>query len=242
MDAVVPFCPLCQTSFTNQYMTAFALACNHIVCSYCLGKHQPTDTHYRCYFDGCYTAVGSERLLQGLAEFLTTEFADVAMFTMGTQATKMDEVLRVRFNLFYDRSKIPCKTRNCPLAQTKCGYDHSGQFYKKTHCGFSGSCPNAGTCIFIHPGEVGHSEPLSVSSTLRPSQIVNAAMLQAYNGYPSPPNDSSYYQLQTIADYRLPQCVPEETMPVAWYCQNCEAPNYGQNFCSSCGCLCNYQA
>ena len=238
MDAVVPFCPLCQVSFTNTYMTAFALACNHIVCIYCLRKQQLSDTHFRCYFDGCYTMVGSERHLQGLAEFLINEYAEVAMVTMGTQARKLDEALRIRFNLFYDRAKIPCRTRNCPLAQTKCGYDHTGQFYKKTHCGFRESCPNAQSCIFIHPGEAGQSQQLIGSPTLRPSQLANTPTLPVYGGYQSQANSSSYYQMQTIPDSRIPVCADGEgqTMPVYWQCLNCGTQIYGQNRCSQCTC------
>ncbi len=241
MDNVVPFCPLCQVSFTRPDMQCFSLSCNHLVCQYCLLKQQYNDDLYRCYFDACYTPISNARYLQGLAEFLTNEYAEEVQLTMGTQARRLDEALRVRFNLFYERAKISCRTRNCPLALTKCGYDHSGQFYKKVNCPFSNSCPNLGTCIFLHPGEATQSSSVAISTTPRPSQMANYQTIPPAGVYPS--SESPNYQLVTIPDPRVPNYAPVEgaTMPVSWQCPNCRSLLTAQHLsCPQCTCVARY--
>lgn len=238
MESVVPFCSLCQVSFSRPEMQCFCLSCNHLVCQFCRLKQQSDETLYRCYFDGCYTPISNARPLQGLAEFLLNVYAEEVQFTMGTQARRLDEALRVKFNLFYERARIPCRTRNCPLANTKCGYDHSGQFYKKSHCPFPYSCPNPDTCIFIHPNEAPQSTDLAPSATPRPSQLAN---YQTIPGYPSSPSQN--YDLVTIPEPRNPIYSPIEspTMPVSWQCPNCRSVLTAQyTSCPQCHYLARY--
>jgi len=236
MEAVVPFCPLCQTSFTHADRAAYVLSCNHLVCSYCLNKQLYNNEYYRCYFDGTYTSVNYVRELTGLAWALSNEYLEVMQITMGMQAKRMDEVLKARFNLYYERATIPCRTSNCALAVGgKCGYDHTNRFYKKTNCAFGNTCPNMNTCIFLHPGETRQTFALETSSTPRPSHE-RAAFPPV-----SPPSSSdydpnSYYSTMT---YQAPchnhYASDLPTVETLWTCPNCHSSNRAElSSCPQC--------
>lgn len=235
MESVVPFCPLCQISFTRTDMVAYALSCNHLVCNYCLNKQLETSDYLRCYFDGTYTPRCYARELQGLATALVNEYAEVVQITMHSQAVKLDEALRIRFNIYYDRAKIPCRTRNCPLfAINKCGYDHSNKFYKKTYCSFGSSCPNAASCIFIHPGEALQTCTIDTSSTPRPSQVA-AAFPPVSSSNQSTYDPSSFYSTMTCAPHHHNYYSSDLPTLVPWHCQNCGSYNPGEvSSCSQC--------
>ena len=235
MESVVPFCPLCQISFTRTDMVAYALSCNHLVCIYCLNKQLEPYDYIRCYFDGTYTPRTYARELQGLATSLLNEYGEVVQISMNFQAVKLDEALRIRFNIYYERAKIPCRTRNCPLvAIHKCGYDHSNRFYKKSNCSFGSSCPNSASCIFIHPGESLQTCTVASSSTPRPSQVA-AAFPPVSSSTQSTYDASSFYSTMTCAapchnyySSDLPTLVP-------WQCKNCGYYNSGEvSSCSQC--------
>lgn len=235
MEAVVPFCPLCQISFARADMTAYVLSCNHPVCSVCLNKQSVSADYYQCYFDWTYTAVNSIRELKGLAWSLNNEYLEVVQITMGMQAIRMDEILRSRFNIYYERTKIPCRTRNCAL---KCGYDHTNRFYKKTNCNYGYNCPNAGTCIFLHPGESTQTSTLGPSSTPRPSALATAAASPVEPPCSSAP--SAYDPLSYYGTVALPRPCPNHyspdlpTVANSWQCPNCQTYNTTEVFYCQC--------
>lgn len=221
----MPYCPLCQVSFTRADMTAYVLSCNHPVCIYCLNKQSVSLDYYQCYFDGTYTQVNSVRELTGLASFLSNELGEVMEITMKTQALRMDEMLRRRFNINYAKTNIPCRTQNCT---SKCEYDHTKQFYKKKYCPLGYACLNVMTCIFLHPGETTQTSSFTPSSTPRPSAVAAAIapVKQSYRSAQSDYDPKSYYD--TVTYSRPLSSYYSSDLPTVenpWQCPNCHSCN-----------------
>ena len=233
MEDVVPFCPLCQTSLTEPWVVTYALACNHLVCQRCLWKQCVDDCSLRCYLDASITRFEHVRELRGFANDLAEAYLEVVQLTMGSQAMRLDEALRTRFSVNYERGKITCRRVNCPdVKNGKCKYDHSGQFYKKTWCGYNDTCPNKSTCIFLHTGEETQSTGLATSPIPRPSQTTD------FNTLPtSSINSILDSRFQTIPDARVNYYYPgsEATLPEYWQCPNCKSGNHRSHTgCSQC--------
>ena len=255
LEALEPYCPLCQVGFTSQYHEAYKLVCNHLICQYCLDKIRLEQGELCCYFDGTKTFPGCEMPLRGLREFLVESIVTVQSLTLNTAATELDKKLEQLFNLMYERAKIPCRTQDC--RNPKCHYNHNNLFYKKSPCPFTDSCPNASSCIFTHPHDTSLQEsklidiplPIVKARSTEDSVTLQASRSRAdqspYTPHSqtdpqSPATASNFYDVtqtmnRSAANHTIHYVAeqPLQGPSASWVCSNCQQWASGQ-VCSQC--------